>query len=264
MQDLLLALFFLAAMLGAALVGMSLRARLPAEHQADSSREAVLRSLGFVVTLTALVIGFLVSSAKAYYAEVEQELTEISSDVAALDRILEHSGPQAEPARLLLRQLVGSAVATVWPNHATALPKRDGAKGLDAMDRLSGAIGTMPVAGAQVSALQGQALSYVLAIERSGFKLKRLQEARAQRPLMAIVVSWLVVIFMGFGLLTPVNRTTVTATVLAGLAAAGALFLILEFYSPVTGIISIPPSTLESSVEVQAAPLVATEPPAAR
>jgi FtsH-binding integral membrane protein len=263
-QDLLFALLFLGAMLCATLIGMRLSARLPADHQTDPSREAVLRSLGFVVTLTALVIGFLVSSAKAYYAEVEQELTEISSDVAALDRILEHSGPQTEPARMRLRQLIGSAVRTVWPNHATALPKGDGTKGLIAIDRLAEAISTVPASDAQVSALQSQALAYVLAIERSGFKLRRLQEARAQGPLMAIVVSWLVVIFMGFGLLTPVNRTTATATILAAFTAAGAMFLILEFYSPVTGIISIPPSALESAVDAQVAPRIDAQPPAAR
>jgi hypothetical protein len=254
MQDLLLALFFLGVMLCSALLGMALRPRLPAEHQADASREAVLRSLGFVVTLTALVIGFLVSTAKAYYASVEGELTEISSDVAALDRILEHAGPQADPARALLRQLVGSAVRTVWPHHATSLPRYDGATGLDTIERLSDAIGTVQAADPRFAALQSQALAYVLAIERSGFKLKRLQEARAQAPLMAIVVSWLALIFLGFGLLTPANRTTSAATVLAAFAAAGAMFLILEFYSPVTGIVRIPPSTMESALEFQAAP----------
>jgi hypothetical protein len=42
------------------------------------------------------------------------------------------------------------------------------------------------------------------------------------------------------------------------------MFLILEFYSPVTGIISIPPSALESSVDEQAPPLPAAQQPAAR
>jgi len=107
----------------------------------------VLRSLGFVVTLTALVIGFLVSSAKAYYAEVEQELTEISADVAALDQILAHAGPQADPARVLLRQLVGSAVRTVWPHHATSLPRYDGASGLDVSGSASVAGTTLALRG---------------------------------------------------------------------------------------------------------------------
>ena len=67
-------------------------------------------------------------------------------------------------------------------------------------------------------------------------------------PLLAIIVSWLVIIFGGFGLLTPRNRTAFTAMLLAAVAAAGALFLIVELYSPVTGVISIPPSTLESAL----------------
>lgn len=248
MHDLLLALLFLGLMLCSALAGMALRVRLPDEHKADSSRDAVLRSVGLVVTLAALVMGFLVSSAKAYFTTVEDDLMEISSDVAALDRILLHFGPQAEPAQKLLRQLVGTAVRTVWPTYPTTLPKYEGATGLDAVERLSEAIEALPGADDRHATLRGQALGYVLAIERAGFKLKRLQEAHAQTPLLAIVLSWLVIIFMGFGLMTPRNRTTLAAMSLAAVAAAGALFLIVELYSPVTGLIMIPPSTMESAV----------------
>jgi hypothetical protein len=42
------------------------------------------------------------------------------------------------------------------------------------------------------------------------------------------------------------------------------MLLILEFYSPVTGIISIPPSALESAVDVRAEPLPDDQPAAAR
>jgi hypothetical protein len=249
MQDLLLALAFLAVMLGSALAGMALRERLPSEHLTDSSRESVLRAVGLVVTLSSLVMAFLVSSAKAYYTSVEDELTEISSDVAALDRILAHYGEAAGPSRELLRQITGTAVRTVWPAHPTSLPRYDGATGLEAIERLSDQIGTLPAEDGRHAALRNQALGYLLAIERSGFKLKQIQQARAQSPLLAIIVSWLVIIFGGFGLLTPRNRTAITAMLLAALAAAGALFLIVELYSPVEGLIAIPPSILEGALD---------------
>lgn len=248
MPDLLLALLFLAVMLGSAFAGMAIRSHLPGEHTADSSRDAVLRAVGLVVTLSSLVMAFLVSSAKAYYTSVEDELTEISSDVAGLDRILAHYGDAAAPSRELLRQITGTAVRTVWPAHQTGLPRYPGATGLEAVERLAAEIIALPAADGPRTTLRDQALGYVLAIERAGFRLKHIQAARAQSPLLAIIVSWLVIIFGGFGLLTPRNRTALTAMLLAALAAAGALFLIVELYSPVEGLIAIPPSILESAL----------------
>ena len=248
MHDLLLALAFLAVMLGSTLAGLALRNWLPGEHVSDASRESLLRAVGLVVTLASLVLAFLVSSARAYYASVEDELTEISSDVAGLDRILVRFSPEAAPARDLLQQIVGSAVRTVWPAHPTALPHYPGGNGLQALERLTDMIGALPAGNARDQALRDEALRCALGIERSGFKLKRIQEARAQTPLLAIVISWLVIIFTGFGLLTPRNRTALTAMALAALAATGALFLIVELYSPVAGVIAIPPSILERSL----------------
>ena len=248
MQDLLLALGFLVVMLGSAFAGMAIRDHLPGEHTADSSRDAVLRSVGLVVTLSSLVMAFLVSSAKAYYTSVEDELTEISSDMAALDRILVHYGEVAEPSRELLRQIVGTGVRTAWPAHETGLPRYPGRSGLEGIERLSDEIRTLPASDGSQTVLRNQALDYLLAVERSGFKLRQIQQARAQSPLLAIIVSWLVVIFGGFGLLTPRNPTALTAIALAAIAAAGALFLIVELYSPVEGLIAIPPSILEDAL----------------
>ena len=249
MSDLLPALFFLGVMLASTFAGMALRRRLPSEHMTDSSRDAVLRSVGLVVTLASLVMAFLVTSAKAYYTSVETELTEISADVAGLDRILMHYGNDGATARELLREIVGSAVRTVWPEHPTSLPKFAGRTGLEAVEQLSDEIGALPAQDARQSAMVSQAQQFVGAIERSGYRLKHIRESRAQGPLLLIVVSWLVIIFMGFGLLTPPNRTTLTALALAAVAASGALFLIVELYSPVQGLIAIPPSTLEGALD---------------
>ena len=63
MQTLLLMLLLVGMMAAAALGGMAVRGRLPEHHTADGSLDAVLRSVGLVVTLSAVVLGFLVGSA---------------------------------------------------------------------------------------------------------------------------------------------------------------------------------------------------------
>jgi len=60
------------------------------------------------------------------------------------------------------------------------------------------------------------------------------------KPMLIILVSWLVVIFFGFSLLAPPNATTTLALVASAFSVAGAIFLILELDHPFGGLINIP------------------------
>jgi hypothetical protein len=57
--------------------------------------------------------------------------------------------------------------------------------------------------------------------------------------MLIIVVSWLVVIFVGFSVIAPRNATAVLALILSALAVSGAIFLILELDQPFGGLIGI-------------------------
>jgi hypothetical protein len=58
-------------------------------------------------------------------------------------------------------------------------------------------------------------------------------------PMLIILVSWLVVIFLGFSVLAPPNATTILALVVSALAVSGAIFLILELDQPFGRLIRI-------------------------
>src|SRR5260370_28154583 len=57
------------------------------------------------------------------------------------------------------------------------------------------------------------------------------------QAMLIILVSWLVVIFIGFSVLAPPNATTVFALMISALAVSGAIFLILELDQPFGGLI---------------------------
>jgi hypothetical protein len=59
------------------------------------------------------------------------------------------------------------------------------------------------------------------------------------QPMLIILVSWLVVIFVGFSVLAPPNATTVFALMISAFAVSGAIFLILELDQPFGGLIGI-------------------------
>ena len=59
------------------------------------------------------------------------------------------------------------------------------------------------------------------------------------KAMLIILVSWLVVIFLGFSVLAPPNATTILALIVSALAVSGAILLILELDEPFGGLIGI-------------------------
>jgi hypothetical protein len=68
------------------------------------------------------------------------------------------------------------------------------------------------------------------------------------KPLLVVVVSWLVVIFLSFSLLAPPNATAALALMVSALSVAGAIILILEFDRPFGGLIQIPREPMVNAI----------------
>ena len=103
-----------ACLVGVALLGRRVRRFLPADHLSTESKDAVKLAMGLVATMTALILGLLVSSAKGTYDTARSEVIEMAGKVAFLDRVLGLYGPEA---------------ADDAPNFGTPSPTRFGASG---------------------------------------------------------------------------------------------------------------------------------------
>ena len=88
MSPLALSLIAFALMLGATLLGIVLRTRLPNHHLSDESKDAVKVGTALIATLTALVLGLLIASAKGSYDTQSTQVTQMTSNVVLLDNLL--------------------------------------------------------------------------------------------------------------------------------------------------------------------------------
>ena len=67
-------------------------------------------------------------------------------------------------------------------------------------------------------------------------------------PLLLIVVSWAMLLFCGFGVLSGLNGTSVAALAFGSFAVASAIFLILELSQPYAGLFRIPAASMEETI----------------
>ncbi|HEY1232045.1 MAG TPA: hypothetical protein VGH22_01565 [Candidatus Binatia bacterium] len=238
-----ISLIVFAWIFGGAALGILLHAVLPQDHLSAESKDIVKLGMGLVGTMAALVLGLLVASAKSSYDTQSAEVTQLTSNVALLDRILAHYGPETKGSRNLLRETVARVVSQIWVEEGASTgpnsPQSAGGEVLyDKIQALA------PKDDAQRS-LKSQALTIVM---ETG-KLRQLMftqgTAAVSVPLLVVLVLWLTIIFISFGLFAPFNATVVSSLFLSALSVSGAIFLIRDMYTPYTGVIGISSAPLQ-------------------
>jgi hypothetical protein len=68
-------------------------------------------------------------------------------------------------------------------------------------------------------------------------------------PFFVVLVFWLVVLFVGFGLFARFNATVFAAFFIGALSVAGAIFLILEMNHPYSGVMKISSAPMRNVAE---------------
>src|ERR1700690_3509056 len=99
MSSMTIGLLSAGCIFGGALVGFALQKALPNHHLGKDSHEIVKLGAGMIATLTALVLGLLVSSAKSSFDTMNAEITQGGAKVILLDRLLANYGPETKAAR---------------------------------------------------------------------------------------------------------------------------------------------------------------------
>ena len=249
MNALWIAIVSFACVFGAALLGLLFRRILPEHHLSDESKATVDRTLRVIVTLAALVLGLLVASAKGSYDAISDKLQEISADVILLDQTMAQYGPETKEARELLRRVTGSMIRARWPEAGIQVPSLDGIKPSAGLQEVQERVRRLAPSDEAQRQLQTRAVQLSGEMARATWLLLELTQDRVPAAFLVILVLWLVITFFAFGLFAPSNVTVVGALLFSALAAAGAIFLILEMYDPVVGLVKIPVTPLLTALE---------------
>jgi hypothetical protein len=233
-----MALVVLACTFGGALVGMRIRRTLPGHHLDVDSRETIKLATGLIGTMTALVLGLVVSSAKAAFDADDEAVKHSAATVLVLDRLLARYGPETEPIRLSLRDGVAARLASTWPESGDAA-KLDDPKLAGAADQLVARIHALTPATDSQRRLQSEALTLASAIITTRWSVIESVGSSIPTPFLAVLVFWLTLLFASFGLFAPHHGTAIGVLALSALSVSAAMFLILEMDGPFEGLIRV-------------------------
>lgn len=248
MDPTLIALVVLVCSYGSALFGTFLQARLPKTHLGAESRDVVKLVMGLVATMAALVLGLLVASANASHDQQTSELRELAAGIVLLDRTLELYGPDAQPLRDGLHEVVRQTHDAIW-SPAGIHPEN-----LDSQAVRSGSTATLDqVARLEPRTEMQRALKARVFDKMEGIAKARLEmvEGRGSQiawPFLAVLIFWIAMLFLGFGLLARFNATVTVTQFLGALSVAGAIFLILELNEPYRGLLQISDAPLRMAI----------------
>jgi hypothetical protein len=236
MNPLWIAAIVIACLLAGALLGMTLRAKLPEHHLSQDSMDVIKLATGLMATLAALVLGLLISSANTAHNTVASAVDQ----TVANDRYLAAYGQDTREARELLRHAMVRRAQVRWPGEDFGPPEPPIPPNRnDLVELEQWVLHLVPRDEAQ-KWFQGQALQLAneLAQARS-LLITQLQANELPMPILIVLIVWTTAIFISFGMFVRMNSTVIIALSISALAVAAAILLILELNSPFSGLIHV-------------------------
>ncbi len=245
MSSIAISLFVFACVFGGALVGIFVHSLLPNEHLDSDSKDAVRLAMGIVATNVALVLGLLIASAKGFYDTQSSEVTQLAADIVLLDKILAHYGPDTKEIRALLHSSVAYMVEATWGREGAGNPHFGISRTSEALfDKIQG----LSPQNDNQRFLQSQAASVAIKLGQTRSLMNAQKTSSVPMPLLAVLVFWLTLLFVSFGLFVRANVTVVSSLFASALALSGAIFLIFEMYHPYAGLIQVSSAPLQAAL----------------
>jgi hypothetical protein len=224
---------------------------LPGHHLSEESKEAIKIGAGMISMMSALVLGLLVSSAKSNFDATTAAITQTGAKVILLDRLLANYGPDTKDVRESLRRAVIVGIEMLWPEETSG--SKAGLSTFErvsAMEHLLEKMRSLKPQNETQRVLQGQALQ--LGYEMLVTRWVQIEQAQTSLPkaFLVIVLFWLTMLYVTFGLLAPRNATVIAVMLVGALALATAMFLIVEMNRPMGGAIKVSSGPMHKALEL--------------
>lgn len=254
-MELLIVAIVFGALFGGACFGMWSARRLKEHHLSKETQDSVKLGVGMIVAMASLILGLMTASVKGNFDSTAKDVQQFSTYLMTLCDTLHDYGPEADRAHAALASFTQHLLEQTWhisPDGAAVVAHAAAAVSTDADQPALAAVGkairALTPHNPSQTELKGDALDRYKAL--AALRWAVIEESVTTVPPLftAVLIIWLTLIFISFGLFAPVNIVSVGAFLLCALSLAGALFLILEMSTPFDGLIAVSPSSVEHAL----------------
>ena len=228
-------------------IGMTLRARLPGAQLNAETREMIRLGVSLLATLVAVLISLTIASAKSSYDTQDAHFRQLAAYLVEADQLLAQYGPEATGMRRLMREAVPAAMDRIWREKATA--SQDTAFTARSLaEQLYTAVEALSPGNDAQRSLKARVEAAIADIARTRLLMFADGDTPVLTPFMLILIFWLVVIFVSFGLFVEPGRVVIVALLVFALSISTALFLVADLSRPFAGLMQIPKEQLKHTL----------------
>jgi hypothetical protein len=229
-------------------LGLRIRKSLPEDHLSADTKEIVKLSAGLIATLTALVLGLLVSSAKDTLDTMNRELTQDGAKIILLDRTLANYGPGTSEIRTQLRGHVAHTLKLIWNEDVPDDAALKAAEDPSGMESIQARLRDLSPHSDSQRLLHAQALQLSSDLAMSRWLIVESMQRALPDAFLVVLSLWLMILYTCYGLIAPKNWTVRVVLFISALSIAGAIFLVLEMNTPLSGIIKVSSAPLHKAL----------------
>ena len=251
---------------GSSAVGFWLRRALSDRHFNRDTLDSMRLVISMLVTFSALVLGLLTAGVKGRFDNQSDVMRGYAVQLIEMNQRLREYGPDADPARTLLRAYTAAAIVDTWP--AEVRPSGQYPTNLTCARSIPiecRQLGDMLAGVAQiVDALPSNDLFHehvgaalrnrITNTMQTRWTLIETAHSTVSWPFLGLLLFWLMLVFAMFGLSAPRNRVVYATILCCGLSVASSLYVILDFDSPNHGLLALPSQPLRDALVHMDAP----------
>jgi len=246
MSHTIIGLISFAAIFGGVIAGMLVARHLPGQHLTAETQSAVTVSVAVIGTLSALVLGLMITAANRSFSTRSDQVRELSVQLIRIDRNLRRYGPEADDARLALHAWAKAKTQQLFPRKGQERPSIRGT--IIMLESVQDEILDLEPKNPRRTYLRTLCLTLTSDIIQARWALETLTGQSIPVPFLILLVFWLSIVFASFGLFAPPNPTTIVMLLLCAVAVSGGIYFIEELDDPASGLIQISPDEMRKAV----------------
>ena len=237
-----------ACIVASAVGGALLRPRLPEHHVTGESKDVIKLSIALVATMSALVLALLFASTRTSFERSSSLVSRLTADIAELDRVLKHYGPEADPVRTALRAEIQPMIDSIWREEVVARGvKLDESKAPE--EQVLYMLQDLQPANSKQRALHARAIQISADLQQTQIALFAQPTDSISNTFLIVLIVWLMFIFGTFSMSAPANPTMFAVIAICILSASAAFYLILELGLPFGGLMQLSNEPLRNALK---------------